>query len=208
MDELGKKIEETYNELLLAIKKINVLSETIDGLKTTTTEIINQYTQTIDQSKLEKTRASSEKALNAMLNDIRKVEEQMSGFEVIKQTLEDSFELFTKRMASLEDNIKKTKGPIQEIDQKLIKYIKEAEKNNLIGLKRLTQAATLVDAKEEIQKYDKLLELEKENNKLLKQLLAKESVKPIISKEENFKLNGGKPKADNILKNDSKLINL
>ena len=96
-----------------------------------------------------------------MLNDIKKVEEQMSGFEVIKQTLEDSFELFTKRMTSLEDNIKKTKGPIQEIDQKLIKYIKEAEKNNLIGLKRLTQAATLVDAKEEIQKYDKLLELEK-----------------------------------------------
>lgn len=194
MDELGKKIEETYNELLLAIKKINVLSETIDSLKTTTTEIINQYTQTIDQSKLEKTRASSEKALNAMLNDIRKVEEQMSGFEVIKQTLEDSFELFTKRMTSLEDNIKKTKGPIQEIDQKLIKYIKEAEKNNLIGLKRLTQAATLVDAKEEIQKYDKLLELEKENNKLLKQLLAKESVKPIISKEENFKANSSKPK--------------
>lgn len=204
MDELGKKIEETYNELLIAIKKINTLSETIEGLKSTTTDIINQYTQTIDQSKLDKIKSSSEKALNTMVKDIKVIEDQMISFEVVKQTIEDSIELFTSRMSSLEDNLKKTKGPIQEIDQKIIKHIKEAEKNNALGLKRFNQASALIDAKEEIKRYDKLLELEKENNRLLKQLISNKQDKPMITKQESFKSNQIESKIQKNVKHDTK----
>jgi hypothetical protein len=176
MEELIKKIEATYEELLNTIKKVNALTQTIDDLKITTTQIIEKYTETLDHSKIEKAKQNTEKTLQVMVDDIKKIENLMGNVEMAKQNVADLMSLFTNRMTSLEDTLKKTKTPIQEIDQKLIKYIKEAEKNAELGMKRFNQASQLVDAKEEIKKYDELLILQKENNKLIKQLIAKMSV--------------------------------
>lgn len=54
MDELGKKIEESYNGILEAVKKINMLAQTIDDLKNTTTGIIDKYAETIIKKNLKK----------------------------------------------------------------------------------------------------------------------------------------------------------
>lgn len=193
MEELVKKIEATYEELLNTIKKVNALTQTIDDLKVTTTQIIEKYTETLDQSKIEKAKQSTEKTLQVMVEDIKKIENLMGNVEMAKQNVADLMSLFTNRMASLEDTLKKTKTPIQEIDQKLIKYIKEAEKNAELGMKRFNQAAQLVDAKEEIKKYDELIMLQKENNKLIKQLMAKMATN---SSENQPVLSNGGPKLD------------
>jgi len=193
MEELIKKIEATYEELLNTIKKVNALTQTIDDLKVTTTQIIEKYTETLDQTKIEKAKQSTEKTLQVMVDDIKKIENLMGNVEMAKQNVADLISLFTNRMTSLEDTLKKTKTPIQEIDQKLIKYIKEAEKNAELGMKRLNQASQLVDAKEEIKKYDELLMLQKENNKLIKQLMAKLTVN--TSDNQPILPNGG-PKID------------
>lgn len=211
MEELVKKIEATYEELLNTIKKVNALTQTIDDLKVTTTQIIEKYTETLDQSKIEKAKLSTEKTLQVMVEDIKKIENLMGNVEMAKQNVADLISLFTNRMASLEDTLKKTKTPIQEIDQKLIKYIKEAEKNAELGMKRFNQAAQLVDAKEEIKKYDELIMLQKENNKLIKQLMAKMATN--AGENQSVLPNGGpklepfaapKIKKDNIVLDNSK----
>ncbi len=211
MEELVKKIEATYEELLNTIKKVNALTQTIDDLKVTTTQIIEKYTETLDQSKIEKAKQSTEKTLQVMVEDIKKIENLMGNVEIAKQNVADLISLFTNRMASLEDTLKKTKTPIQEIDQKLIKYIKEAEKNAELGMKRFNQAAQLVDAKEEIKKYDELIMLQKENNKLIKQLMAKMATN--AGENQSVLPNGGpklepfaapKIKKDNIVLDNTK----
>lgn len=211
MEELVKKIEATYEELLNTIKKVNALTQTIDDLKVTTTQIIEKYTETLDQSKIEKAKQSTEKTLQVMVEDIKKIENLMGNVEMAKQNVADLISLFTNRMASLEDTLKKTKTPIQEIDQKLIKYIKEAEKNAELGMKRFNQAAQLVDAKEEIKKYDELIMLQKENNKLIKQLMAKMATN--AGENQSVLPNGGpklepfaapKIKKDNIVLDNTK----
>lgn len=197
MEELAKKIETTYEELLNSIKKVNALSQTIEDLKNTTNEIIEKYTDALDQSKIEKAKQSSEKNLQVMIEDIKKIEALMNSVEVAKQNVADLIMLFTTRMNTLDETLKNTRKPIQEIDQKLIKYFKEAEKNADLGMKRFNQAAQVVEAKEEIQKYEELISLQKENNKLIKQLMAKLSVnmtdeKPILPnnthKSDTFKM--------------------
>ncbi|MBW4258567.1 hypothetical protein KTG15_12855 [Methanobacterium sp. YSL] len=193
MDELVKKIETTYDELIYTIGKVNQLSDTIENLKITTTQIIDRYTETLDLTKIEKVRQTTEKSLQAMVEDVKKIENLMGNLEISKQNVADLMSLFTNRMATLEDTLKKTRNPIQEIDQKLIKYIKEAEKNAELGMKRFTQAAQLVDAKEEIKKYDELIALQKENNKLIKQLMTKLTVN---SYDEKPLLNNVNPKLD------------
>lgn len=211
MEELVKKIEATYEELLNTIKKVNALTQTIDDLKVTTTQIIEKYTETLDQSKIEKAKQSTEKTLQVMVEDIKKIENLMGNVEIAKQNVADLISLFTNRMASLEDTLKKTKTPIQEIDQKLIKYIKEAEKNAELGMKRFNQAAQLVDAKEEIKKYDELITLQRENNKLIKQLMAKMATN--AGENQSVLPNGGpklepfaapKIKKDNIVLDNTK----
>jgi|GEM_PF-4145136 len=211
MEELVKKIEATYEELLNTIKKVNALTQTIDDLKVTTTQIIEKYTETLDQSKIEKAKLSTEKTLQVMVDDIKKIENLMGNVEMAKQNVADLISLFTNRMASLEDTLKKTKTPIQEIDQKLIKYIKEAEKNAELGMKRFNQAAQLVDAKEEIKKYDELITLQRENNKLIKQLMAKMATN--AGENQSVLPNGGpklepfaapKIKKDNIVLDNTK----
>ncbi len=193
MEELIKKIETTYEELLNTVKKVNALSQTIDELKVTTTQIIEKYTETLDQSKIEKAKQSTEKTLQVMVEDIKKIENLMGNVEIAKQNVADLMTLFTNRMTSLEDTLKKTKNPIQEIDQKLIKYIKEAEKNAELGMKRFNQAAQLVDAKEEVKKYEELITLQRENNKLIKQLMAKMSVN---NTEEKTMIPNNNPKIE------------
>lgn len=173
MDELVKKIEATYDELIYTISKVNQLSETIDYLKLTTTQIIDKYTETLDHTKIDKAKQQTEKTLQIMVEDIKRIENLMNGVEVAKQDVKDLIGLFNNRMNSLEESLKNARKPIQDIDQKIVKYIKEAEKNAELGMKRFNQAAQLVDAKVEIQQYSELISLQKENNKLIKQLMAK-----------------------------------
>lgn len=188
MDELARKIEEAYRGIIEATKRIMVLSDTIDDLKVTTGEIIDKYTKAIDQSKLEETRKTSQKALQGMMSEIDKVETLIKEFEYTKLSFEDGITNFTDRLKSLENHLKTNKSSIEEIDRKLVKHLKSAEMNSQLGVKRLNQATKLMQAKEEIEKYDELLKLERENNKILK-LLQKQLLNDGLPKEPAF-MNG------------------
>lgn len=188
MDELARKIEEAYRGIIEATKRIMVLSDTIDDLKVTTGEIIDKYTKAIDQSKLEETRKVSQKALQGMMSEIDKVETLIKEFEYTKLSFEDGITNFTERLKSLENHLKTNKSSIDEIDRKLVKHLKSAEMNSQLGVKRLNQATKLMQAKEEIEKYDELLKLERENNKILK-LLQKQLLNDGLPKEPSF-MNG------------------
>lgn len=108
-----------------------------------------------------------------MVEDIQKIERLMIGFEVSKQNLEDILQNFINRMSSLENKITRERNIIGNIDQRMLKFTKESEKKYDDGVKNLDQAVKVLEANEEIKKYDSLLELEKENNNLLKEIIAK-----------------------------------
>jgi hypothetical protein len=172
MDEilLSRKIESAYNEILETSKKINILSATIDQLKETTADIIDKYLKALDQSKLEETRNNSHKALEKMMSEIDKVETLISEFEYTKLTLEEGMSNFSERVKSLDESIKKNKSAFDDIDKKLFKHMKQAEIDRKLGTKRLQDATKVMQVKEEIERFDQLLKIEKENNRLLREI--------------------------------------
>jgi len=170
---LGKKIEEAYNELTTTVEKLNTLTGIVDQLKNNTKGIIDQYVATLDPTKMAEMRESSKKAFQQMMDDIIKIDQALKNYEVVEYQLGENITGFNVRLNQFENSLQSTRKSLQDMDTKLLKLIKEAEKNQANGQKRFQQASQLFHASAEIEKYDELIKLERENNRLLKELLGK-----------------------------------
>jgi chromosome segregation ATPase len=168
---LLKKIEEAYMELGNTIDKVNMLTSIIETVKVTTKEILDRYISTIDPAKLTEMRESGKKVLQQMIEDISKIDQALSSYSIVEHQLNEQVTSFSSRLQSLEQMLQGTRKSISDIDTKLLKLIKEAEKNQLTAQKRFQQASQLFNASLEVEKYEELISLQKDNNAMLKELL-------------------------------------
>lgn len=175
-EQLANKIETAYIELKKTIDQIDMLSGVIEHIRNTSQEILEKYIAVIDPSKLTQIREQNRHALKQMIEDIQKIETNMTDFDVISHQTKELVDTFSKRFSSFDDMFKKIKQAVGDLDNKLLKLLKEAEKQQRLGQNRFLQASKLFHASAEIEKYDELLALEKENNRLLKELLSKPSL--------------------------------
>lgn len=190
-EQLSKKIEEAYEELIKTMDQIGSLGQIVEQLKTNTQSIIEKYVETLEPAKIAQLREQSKKSLNQMIEDVNRIQKAMIDYDVVEHQISEYVTSFTVKMNNFENILQGTKKIIQDMDTKLLKLIKEAEKNQVIGQKRFYQASQLFNASAEVEKYDELLKLQKENNKLLKEFLNK--------KQDNFPKNNIKRQWD---KND------
>ena len=190
-EQLSKKIEEAYEELIKTMDQIGSLGQIVEQLKTNTQSIIEKYVETLEPAKIAQLREQSKKSLNQMIEDVNRIQKAMIDYDVVEHQISEYVTSFTVKMNNFENILQGTTKIIQDMDTKLLKLIKEAEKNQVIGQKRFYQASQLFNASAEVEKYDELLKLQKENNKLLKEFLNK--------KQDNFPKNNIKRQWD---KND------
>lgn len=175
-DQLANKIETAYIELKQTIDRIDMLSTVIEHIKETSQEILEKYITAIDPARLTQIREQNKHALNRMIEDIQKIEANMTDFDVVSHQTKELVDTFSKRFSTFDDMFKKMKQSMGDLDNKLLKLLKESEKQQRLGQNRFLQASKLFHASAEIEKYDELLALEKENNRLLKELLSKQSL--------------------------------
>lgn len=174
MELLAKRIEEAYDSLSTTIEKIGMLSGIVDQFKSNTETIIEKYMVTLEPSRIAELRENSKKNLQKMIEDIGSIDKALSNYEVVEYQLGEHITNFQTRMNNLEQSLQSTRKSLQDMDNKLLRLIKEAEKNQATAQKRFNQSSQLFAATTEIEKYDELLKLTKSNNKLLNDLLNKD----------------------------------
>jgi hypothetical protein len=186
-EQLANKIETAYKELKQTIDQIDLLSSVIDHIKETSQDILEKYITTIDPAKLTQIREQNKTALKTMIEDVQKIERNMTDFDVVSQQTKELVDTFSSRFSTFDDVFKKTKQSITELDNKLLKLIKEAEKQQRLGQNRFLQASKLFHASAEVEKYDQLLALEKENNRMLKDIQSKMTFSSVKPNADNLK---------------------
>jgi methyl-accepting chemotaxis protein len=186
-EQLANKIETAYKELKQTIDQIDLLSSVIDHIKETSQDILEKYITTIDPAKLTQIREQNKTALKTMIEDVQKIERNMTDFDVVSQQTKELVDTFSSRFSTFDDVFKKTKQSITELDNKLLKLIKEAEKQQRLGQNRFLQASKLFHASAEVEKYDQLLALEKENNRILKDIQSKMTFSSVKPNADNLK---------------------
>jgi phosphoglycerate-specific signal transduction histidine kinase len=203
-ETLAKKIEDAYTEMRSMIDKLDAINRIVEQFKNNTNDIIDKYISTLEPAKIAEIRENSKKALNEMITDIKKIDQALSDFVVIEHQLGENITSFNTRIHKLEQDLQSNRKSLQDVDTKLIRIIKEAEKNQQTAQKRFYQANQLLKASAEVEKYDELIKLQRENNKMLKELLGKtpgQHQKPLVQK------NSGDPfipKMDQPFKSDKK----
>lgn len=176
IEVLAKRIEEAYEALDKTIEKVGMLTGIVDQFKISTESIIEKYIITLEPSRMAEMRESSKKHLQKMIEDIDSIDKALKNYEVVEFQLVEQITNFQQRINNLENNLQNTRKSLQDMDTKLLRLIKEAEKNQQSAQKRFTQASQLISAEKEIEKYDELLKLMRTNNRLLQDLNNKQKI--------------------------------
>lgn len=173
IEVLAKRIEEAYESLNTTIEKVGTLTDIVDQFKKSTESIMEKYISTLEPSRMAELRENSKKNLQKMIEDIDSIDRAIKNYEIVEHQLVEQITNFQQRINNLETNLGNTRKSLQDMDTKLLRLIKEAEKNQQTAQKRFTQATQLITAEKEIEKYDELLRLIKNNNRLLQELTNK-----------------------------------
>lgn len=176
IEVLAKNIEEAYEVLNRTIDKLNSLTGIVDQFKSNTQEIIEKYIKTVEPNKIADLRENSKKNLQKMIEDISSIDKALSNYDIVEHQLSENISNFQVKMNNFENTIQSTRTTLQKLDEKLLKLIKEAEKNQQTAQKRFSQASQLFAATIEIEKYEDLLKITKENNVLLKKIVEKDTI--------------------------------
>lgn len=176
IEVLAKRIEEAYEALDKTIEKVSLLTGIVDQFKINTESIMEKYITTLEPSRMAEMRESSKKHLQQMIEDIDSIDKALKNYEVVEFQLVEQITNFQQRINNLENNLQNTRKSLQDMDTKLLRLIKEAEKNQQSAQKRFTQASQLISAEKEIEKYDELLKLMRTNNRLLQDLNNKQKI--------------------------------
>lgn len=171
LEDLSIQIEEAFGTLQKLMGKISELGEVASSLEEVTKKINEKYLEAFNVKRLEQLRDQNQKALNGLLVDIKKIDESILSIDVMRQQTSESVQKFASRMSGFEETLRQVKASTQEIDSKLLTLLKSAEGQMQDGEKRLQSASRLVEASAEIEKYDKMLKLQQDNNQMLKELM-------------------------------------
>lgn len=174
IEVLAKRIEEAYEALDKTIEKVGLLTGIVDQFRINTESIMEKYITTLDPSRMAEMRESSKKNLQKMVEDIDSIDKALKNYEVVEYQLVEQITNFQQRINNLENNLQNTRKSLQDMDTKLLRLIKEAEKNQQSAQKRFSQASQLIAAEKEIEKYDELIKLMRINNRLLQEVANKQ----------------------------------
>lgn len=173
LDDLAEKIEQAYQALQGLMTQINDISSIADTIETATKKINAKYLDILDPKKFEQLKDNSTRSMDDILKSIQKIEESIVSIDVLKQQTGEAIAALAGRISSYESNLRISKDTAREIDEKLLKIIKSAENAQVTGEKRILTASKLLEASAEVEKFDQLLKLENDNNRLLRDVLGK-----------------------------------
>jgi hypothetical protein len=172
-EDIALRIEETYKKLQEVINMIGSLKDIAEDIQKATDNIKRIYSETLKADKLSEVQKDNKKAFEAMAADVKKIDETLESISVLRIQAQDSIKMYGQRISNYEDSVRKNKELAQKIDVKLTTIVDALEKQRKVNERDYGRVVKLVEATVEIEKYDELIRLQKENNTLLQKLLSR-----------------------------------
>ncbi len=170
IEELAIKIEQSYEVMQNLMEELGSLHKMADEIEQATKVMNSKFLSVLDSKKFDGIRDQNKASLDKIMDDVAKIERSLDSIDVIRTLTQETISKFSERMASMDESFKKTKQTANDIDSKLLSLLKNAEKQMQAGENRIAKASQLFDVSAEIEKYDNLIKLQKENNQLLKEI--------------------------------------
>lgn len=171
IEAIARQLETSYEAFIEVIKSIEQLQQTVTRIDNTSKKITKEYEKALDPKKLKTIEETTQEAYKTMQDKIKRLNELVNDAELMHQSTHEAIHQSINRIEKFGSSVNKSKAISQEVDKKLAALIQTAEKQKEEGERAFVKASTLFEANRQIEKYDELLKLERENNRMLKDLM-------------------------------------
>ena len=170
LQNISKSIEASYLELKTLIDKIGDINHVIEKIKNSSEDIRAQYTEVLDNTKLKEAQKDYQITVKEMEKSLNKIQDEILHIQTIKKVAEDSLNTVINKIKRFENLLENLNNKSKSLDKKLTQSMESLKFNNHNVEKKADKALRLVELNYQVEKYEEILQLQKENNKLLKKL--------------------------------------
>lgn len=170
-DELTKKIEDSHKKMLLLLDEIGGFKSIFSSFSDQVEAAKAQYNDLFKIEKFSELKKNNDALLKKVQEDVKKIDENMSIIETYKKLTDEQINIFVKRIHTYEDDHKKMRQAMNDIDNKLSFILTKMDKRENSVYEKSIKVNQLFEANAELQNYSELLKLQKDNNRLLKKLI-------------------------------------
>jgi len=175
LNSISKAIESSYQELKTLIDKIGEINHVIETFKNSSHEIREQYAEALDHTKLKAVQSDYQQTVKDMEKSLSNIQDKIIEIQTIKKVAEDSLGIVIGRMKNFEKLLDSLNNKSKNLDKKLTQSMETIKLKHANIEKKADKAFRLVELNYQVDKYDEILQLQKENNKLLKNLTKKDN---------------------------------
>ena len=184
IEDITQKLEKSYLNLQLLMDDIGNLEKLFRDIEKVTLEFKEKFVEVLDPKRFDDIKNENEKSMKHIMSTIKNIDDNLSRVLVYKDQTQGIIDLFSEKIGSFEKTFNKTKDTANDVNLKLTKILSAAEKISFNGHDKLMKASKLLEVSAEIEKYDELLKIEKDNNRMLKELINFKN-----KNNENLKIN-------------------
>ncbi len=175
LKEVSKSIQASYEELSALIGQIGDVKEAIQSINASSEEIRVKYSEALDNNKLTETKDEFQKIVRNMEQSLDGIEEKIKRVVALRRIAADNLEDTIKRVNKFEDTLNKLNSKSKKLNDDLKKKTESLNHTHESIEKKTNRTMQMIDLNYHADKYDEILELQKKNNKLLKELKAEKS---------------------------------
>ena len=190
LKDVTKAIEDSYNELYLVIKQISQLNDVLNAIKSSSDTIRQEYSEILDNTKLKETEAEYQKTVDKIDKSLKKLQDGIINIQTIRRIADENMNIVIDKMKRFESLIDKFNDRSSKLDKKLSKSLETLKLNQTNVETNAKKALKMIELNYQADKYDEILNLQKENNELLKSLKSKQERKPRRNYSSQVKTTG------------------
>ena len=171
LNEISKAIESAYQEFKSLIDKLADINGIVESFKSSSQAISEQYKEALDDTKLKKVQNDHAHTIKDMEKSLSGIQDRMVEIQTIKKVAEDQMKIVIRRIQNFEKLLEDLNTKAKNLDKKLTQSMESLKLRHGNVEKKADKALRLMELNYQVEKYDEILQLQKKNNILLKNLV-------------------------------------
>ncbi len=175
LKDLSKTLEHSYQSLHEVIDQIGNITQVIQTLKNDSANVRDTYLEIFDHTKLKEAQKDYKQTTKHMLNSLNDIQDQIIHIQTIRKTAEDDLVNIVNKMKRFEKLLHNINEGSKSLDKKLSQGMEKLKLNHNNVERKADKALRLIEINHQVEKYDEIIRLQKENNTLLRKLQEKDT---------------------------------
>jgi len=192
-ESLLEQLEEAYSNISDLLNKINSLNDLTKNIEIVTNTFFKQYKELLDTNQLKSIYEENTDAVKKIQENADKVTDTIKNLTYYKDLVSNEIEGFSQKFNTFDEELRKLKNSLSDVDKKLSNIINETEKRTKRANNDVEKTLKLLEVTVELNKYEMLEKRIADNNRMLKE------IQNSLNKSNNFYPKKSKP--NDILKN-------